>query len=200
MCDKNCVTMDPEISIIDCTFTSEYGNEFKKTAYTDSKDHFEVPVPCSRFVFPQEVYERGNQLLPRYSKCTSTYRSDYLPYERPAFRPESPRIISSKPNHQLIDIDATNCGYEKYLDIYATTKTLDHRQFTPNEVQHDAVTVWDWLQIPKTRGRTIPLDIPISKRDLRSAAKINRPDRSHLIPNKGLLTEYQEEFSNEHLC
>lgn len=187
--------MDPEISIIDCTFKSEYSNEFKKDPYRNYKEHFEVPVPCSRFVLPQEIYERGNQLLPRYSRCTSTYRSDYLPSERPRNQPRTPRIIHSKSSHQLVDIDATNCGYEKYLDIYATTKNLDHRQFLPNEIKHDAITVWDWLQIPKTRGRTIPLDVPIARRDLRPVSKINQPRPSNFVPNKGLITEYQEEFA-----
>lgn len=197
MCDKNCATFDPEISITDCTFTSEYRNEFKKTPYTSYKDQFEVPVPCSRFVLPQELYERGNQLLPRYSQCTSTYRSDYRPCDRPKFRPKTSGIILSRPNHQLIDIDVTNCGYKKYLDIYATTKVLDHRHFSPDEVKHDAITTWDWLQMPKTRGRTIPLDVPISQRDLRPKSKLNQHKQSEFVPNRGLLSEYQEEFIHQ---
>lgn len=199
MCSQNCATFDPEISIIDSTFTSEYRNEFKKAPYINYKDHFEVPVPCARFVLPFDVFERGNQLLPRYSQCTSTYRSDYLPCEAPKYRPQTLTTIASKPNHQLIDIDANNCGYEKYLDIYATTKTLNHRPFASNEVKHDAITIWDWIQIPKVRGRTIPLDVPISRRDLRPVSKINQPKRSNFIPNNGLLTEYKDEFSYENL-
>lgn len=185
-CPKSCLT--------DCTFKSEYRHEYKYIPKSSYSERFELPVPCSRFILPQELYERGNRLLPKYSKCNSIYQSDYKFCEGPRNLIQPPRIIHSKPDHQLVDIDVTHGGYEKYLDIYATTKTLVHRPFSSNEVKHDAITVWDWLQIPKTRGRTIPLNVPIPKRDLDDEAKINRPKCNNFVPNRGLITEYQEEF------
>lgn len=199
MCDwssKGC----PKSCFIDCTFKSEYRDEYKRTPYSSYKIHFEVPVPCSRFVYPQELYERGNQLLPQHSKYSSTYQSDYKPCERIELRPQTTCIIHSKPDHHFEDIDVKHCGYEKYLDIYATVKTLDHRSFSPREIKHDAITAWDWLKIPKTRGRTIPCDVPIPKRDLQNASKINRPNQSDFVPNTGLLSEYQEEFTHKSLA
>lgn len=188
-CPKSCLT--------DCTFKSEYSHEFEYVPKSSYTHRFELPVPCSRFILPQELYERGNRLLPKYSHCNSTYRSDFKPWECADYRAELSRIIPSKPDHQYVDIDVSNAGYEKYLDIYATTKTLDHRPFSSNEVKHDAITVWDWLKIPKVRGRTIPLNVPVPKRDLENASKINQPKRNHLVPNRGLVSEYQEEFVNQ---
>lgn len=187
-CPKSCLT--------DCTFKSEYSHEYKYIPKSSYTRRFELPVPCSRFILPQELYERGNRLLPKYSKCNSTYRSDFKLWERPDNRSEISRIIRSKPDHQYVDIDVDNGGFEKYLDIYATTKSLDHRPFSSNEVKHDAITVWDWLKIPKVRGRTIPLEVRIPQRDLRNESKINQPKRNHLVPNRGLVSEYQGEFVN----
>lgn len=185
-CPKSCLT--------DCTFKSEYNHEYKQVPSSSYLDRFEWPVACSRFILPQELYERGNHLLSKYSHCNSTYRTDFKLFDQPTNRIQSPAIIPSHPDHQLVDVDVTNSGFEKYLDIYATTKTLDHRAFSPNEVKHDAITVWDWLKIPKTRGRSIAFEVPIAKRDLHSTSKINQPKRSDFVPNRGLLTEYQEEF------
>lgn len=180
--------------LTDCTFKSEYKHEYHKIPYRNYKDHFEVPVPCSRFVYPLELNERGNQLIPKYSKLSSTYRDDYQPCEIPSPRLQLP-ITHSHPNHQFVDIDVKNCGYEKYLDIYATTKALDHRAFSPREVNQDAITVWDWLNIPKVRGKNLPLEVPIQKRDLNDVSKINQPKRSDFVPNRGIITEYQDEFT-----
>lgn len=191
-CPKSCLT--------DFSYKSEYRDEYKWTPYSSYKNHFEVPVPCSRFVYPQELYERGNQLLPQHSKYSSTYQRDFKPCERIQPRPQASNIIRSSPDHQFVDIDVKHCGYEKYLDIYATTKTLDHRPFSPREIKHDAITAWDWLKIPKTRGRTITCDVPISKRDLDNASKINRPNQSNFVPNRGLLSEYQDEFTHKTLA
>lgn len=185
-CPKSCLT--------ECTFTTEYGHSFKYVPKSSYADRFEWPASCSRFILPQELYERGNRLLPKYSQCNSTYRSDYKLWECPKSQIHSPRIIPSVPDHQLIDIDVKNTGYEKYLDIYATTKALDHRAFSPHEIKHDAITTWDWLKIPRTRGRTIPLDVRIPKPDLNIKSKINQPKSHQFVPNKGLITEYQDEF------
>lgn len=190
-CPKSCLT--------NCTFKSEYGHGFQKTPYASYKECFEVPVPCSRFVFPQELYERSNQLLPHYSKHSSTYRDNYKPCESIKPRTQISSIIQSRPDHQLVDIDAKNCGYEKYLDIYATTKALDHRTFSPREVKHDPITVWDWLEIPKARGSTIPLKVPIQERDVANTSKIKQPKRSNVVPNSGFLSEYQHEFKHQSL-
>lgn len=180
----------------DCTFKSEYTHEYKYVPKSSYTDRFEWPVPCSRFILPQELYERGNHLLPKYSKCNSTYRSDYQRWERMNLRaPPSPQIIHSKPDHQLYDIDVKNDGYEKYLDIYATTNRLQHRPFSPNEIRHDAITVWDWLKIPRTRGKSIPLNVCIPKRDLDDVSKIKPNKRCRFVPNRGLITEYQAEFT-----
>lgn len=180
----------------DCTFKSEYSHEYKYVPKSSYTDRFEWPMPCSRFILPQELYERGNRLLPKYSKCNSIYRSDYQRWERMNSRaPPSPRIIHSKPDHQLIDIDVKNGGYEKYLDIYATTNTLQHRPFSPREIRHDAITIWDWLKIPRTRGTSVALNVCIPKRDLDDASKIKHTKRSTFVPNRGLISEYQEQFT-----
>lgn len=180
----------------DCTFKTEYNHEYKYVPKSSYTDRFEWPVPCSRFILPQELYEQGNHLLPKYSKCNSTYRSDYQRWESMNVRaPPSPRIIHSKPDHQLIDIDVKNGGYEKFLDIYATTNVLEHRPFSPREIRHDAITVWDWLKIPRTRGKAVPLNVCIPKRDLDVAAKIKHPKRNTFVPNRGLKSEYQEEYA-----
>lgn len=184
----------------DCTFQSEYRSEFQKKPYKSYKDHFEVPVPCSRSGFPQESHGNcGNRFIPNHLILSSTYREDYQPCKLPKPRPKSWNIMHSRPNHQFVDIDVKNCGYEKYLDIYATTKALDHREFSPKEVNHDAITVWDWFQIPKVRGRSIPLNVPISKRDLRDESRINQPKTRGFVPNKGLVSEYKEEFGHTSL-
>lgn len=190
----------PKSCLVDCTFKSEYTDEYKRTPYSSYKNYFEVPIPCSRFVYPQELYERGNQVLPQHPKHSSTYQADFKPCERIPPRPQTSCVIQSRPDHQFVDIDVKHGGYEKYLDIYATTKALDHRAFSPREIKHDALTAWDWLQIPKTRGRTIPCEVPIPKRDLDSASKINRPNQSDFVPNRGLLSEYQEEFTHKSLA
>lgn len=185
-CPKSCPT--------NCTFKSEYTHEFKfipKSSYTE---RFELPVPCSRFILPQELYERGNRLLPKYSKCNSTYQTDYKFCEGPRNVIQPPQIIYSKPDHQLVDIDVRHGGYEKYLDIYATTKTLAHRPFSPSETQHDAITIWDWLKIPKTRGTSVPFNVRIPKSDFDNKSKIYQPKSNQFVPNRGLITEYQEEF------
>lgn len=187
----------PKSCLIDSTFKSEYSDEYKQTSYTSYKNHYEVPVPCSRFVYPQELYERGNQMLPQHSQLSSTYKRDFKPCNRIKPRPRTPCITHSRPDHQFVDIDVKHCGYEKYLDIYATTKTLDHRPFSPREIKHDAITTWDWLQIPKTRGRTILCNVPIPKRDLEMTSKINQPNKSDFVPNRGLLSEYREEFTHK---
>lgn len=190
----------PKSSLVSYAFKSEYSDEFQKPPYTSYKNYFEVPVPCSRFVYPQELYERGNRLLPQHSKHSSTYQRDYKPCDRIAPQPQKSDIIHSRPDHQFVDIDVKHCGYEKFLDIYATTKMLDHRYFSPSEIKHDALTTWDWLQIPKTRGRTIPCDVPIPKRDLENTSKINRPNQSDFVPNRGMLSEYREEFTHKSLA
>lgn len=201
MCDwssKGC----PKSCINDCTFKSEYSHEFKNTPYTNYREYFEVPVPCSRYVFPQQLYEHANQLIPpSLSRYSSTYRDDYKPCERMKPKPQTPSVIfHSRPDHQLVDIDVKHFGYEKYLDIYATTNTLNHRPFSPRESNRDAITVWDWLRIPKTRGHTVPLDIPIPKQDLANTAKVNRPGTKDFVPNAGLLSEYRDEFTHKSIC
>lgn len=181
------------------TFSSEYSNAFKRTTYSIYKERFEVPVPCGRLGVSQECYERGNQLLPQKSRIQSTYWYDHKPCERLQNQLQNTPKPASKPQHDYVDVDVNNCGYEKYLDIYATTKALDHRSFSPNEVKHDSITVWDWLQIPKIRGRTIALDIPIPKHDLDRISKTNQPKANHFVPNRGLVSEYQEEFTRQSL-
>lgn len=192
------VPMDQSINdcrFVDCTFKTEYTREYKPTAKSSYANRFEWPVPCSRFILPQELYERGNHLLPKYSKCNSIYRTDYQQWERMNRRPlPSPQIVRSKPDYQIIEIDVKNGGYEKYLDIYATTNQLQHRPFSPHETQHDAITTWNWLKIPQTRGRRIPLNVCIPKRDLDEETKIQHPKRSAFVPNRGLKSEYQEKF------
>lgn len=191
----------PKNYLVNCTFKTEYSDEYQKTPYSSYKNYFEVPVPCSGFIYPRELYERGNQLLPQHSKHSSTYQRDFKPCDRVSPRQQrTSGIIHSRPNRQFVDVDAKNCGYEKYLDIYATTKTLDHRQFSPREIRHDAITTWDWLQIPKSRGRTIAFDVRIPKRDLENTSKINRPNQNDFVPNRGLLSEYGEEFTHKSLA
>lgn len=193
-CSRSCIT--------DCTFKSEYSHEYKKVAYRNYKDHFEVPLPCSYFVFPRELRERGNRLLPQHSRINSTYRRDYQPGEGPQPRTWVSNIFHSKPDLQNVDVDVDvkNCGYEKYLDIYATTKMLDHRAFSPRELKHDAFTVWDWIKIPKVRCKSVPIDVPITKRDLDASLKLNQSKSSEFVPNKGLMSEYQEEFTYKSLA
>lgn len=190
-CSRSCIN--------DCTFKSEYSHEYKRVAYRNYKDHFEVPIPCSYFVFPRELCERGNQLLPQHSRINSTYRRDYQSGEGPKPRTWLSNTLHSRPDHQHVDVDVKNCGYEKYLDIYATTKVLDHRAFSPRELKHDAITVWDWIKIPKVRCKSLPIDVPITKRDLDTSLKTNQPKSNEFVPNKALLSEYQEEFAHKSL-
>lgn len=187
-CSRSCIT--------DCAFKSEYGHEYTKVAYRNYKDHIEVPIPCSYPIFAQELGERGNQLLPQHSKINSIYRRDYhRPDEGTKPRTWLSNALHSKSEHrQRVDVDVKNCGYEKYLDIYATTKALDHRAFSPRELKHDAITVWDWIKIPKVRSKSVPINVPITKRDLDTSLKLNKPKSNQFVPNKGLLSEYQEKF------
>lgn len=199
MCDQsNCC---PKNYLVNCTFKTEYSDEYQNTPHSSYKNYFEVPVPCSGFIYPRELYEQGNQLLPQQSKHSSTHQRDFKPCDRiPPRQQQTSVIIHSQPNHQFVDVDAKHCGYEKYLDIYATTKTLDHRPFSPREIKHDAITTWDWLQIPKSRGRTIPCHVPIPNRNLKNTSKINLPNQNKFVPNRGLLSEYREEFTYKSLA
>lgn len=181
---------------VDCTFKSEYSHQFKPVSKSSYANRFEWPVPCSRFMLSQEIYERGNYVLSKHSKYNSIYQSDYQQWKCMNCRPSSsPQIIRSQPDHQLIEIDVKNGGYEKYLDIYATTNKLEHRPFSPNEIQHDAVTVWNWLKIPQTRPKCTPLNVPIPKRNLDDESRIQHPRRSAFVPNRGLRSEYQKKFA-----
>lgn len=177
------------------SFTSEYQFQFKNNCYSSYNSNFEQAVPHGRTIVSKELYERGNNMLPDHIPIESTHRREFRSsnHSEPLCRAPARKLEYTSPKRFSSEIDPDSPNYQKYLDIYATTNTLDFRNH--KEVLHDAITVWDWLKIPRTRGRSLDIDIPICKPDFETKIQFKRPKCNDFIPHRGLMSEQQEEFS-----
>lgn len=180
------------------SFTSEYRKQFKNSGLSGYRENFEKPISHEKPAVFKELYEHGNNILPTNISTKSTYRSEY----HPNFMPEqiveplnNDKKMFKFPEGFSINIDPNSNCYSKYLDIYATTNVLDFRNHINNEVKTDAITTWDWFRIPKFRGKSVEVTIPICKSDLDTSIQFKRARCNKFIPYRGLLSEQQEEFS-----
>lgn len=182
------------------SFTSEYRNQFKNSCLSSYRDNYERAISHGKSIASKELYERGNVIVPTNIPTISTYRSDY----HPNFKPEP----IGKPFHEKMfkfpvgfsmSIDPNSNSFKKYLDIYATTHTLDFRNHMNNDVEQDAITTWDWFKVPKVRGKSLEINFPICESNLDTAVQFKRTKSNRIVPNRGLLSEQQEEFSYKSL-
>lgn len=180
------------------SFTSEYRKQFKNNGLSGYRENFEKPISHGKPAVFKELYERRNNILPMNISTNSSYRSAY----HPNFRPEQimePLNNNNKkmfrfPEEFSTNIDPNSNSYKKYLDIYATTNTLDFRNHVNNEVQKDAITTWDWFRMPKCRGTSVEINVPLCKSDLDTSIQFRRTRCNQFVPYRGYLSEQQEEF------
>lgn len=188
---KNCICKQP--------FASEYGRQFKNNSLSCYRKNFEPPIPHDKLIISKELYDRANTILPTEISFNSTYRRDY----GPEFKPQKSSTTTNEMYHGQklfsTNIDPNSVDYVKYLDIYATLNKLDFRNHVNNKVENDAITIWDWLKVPKTRGQSLEIDIPICKPDFDTSVRFKRSKCNQFVPNRGLLSEQREEFSHESL-
>lgn len=198
---ENCVDKQCALK---STFTSEYQKQFRNNCLSGYRDNFEPAISHTRPIISKELHEHCNSLQPRHPAIDSTYYRDYESKVNP-----EPILLKSSLKDGLYtcnacefvckDIDPISSNYKKYSDIYATTNILDFRNFGKKRVANDAVTIWDWLEVPKTRGRHLHFSIPICKSDLDTSVKFKRTNRNEFVPHRGLVSEQQEEFSYKSL-
>lgn len=185
------------------SFTSEYRKQFKNSGLSGYRENFKKPISHGKLAVFKELCEHGNNILPTNISTNSTYRNEY--YRK--FTPEQ-IVVPLNNNKKMfkfsegfsMNIDPNSNSYKKYLDIYATTNTLDFRNHGNNENKKDAITTWDWFRVPKVRGSSVELRVPLCKSDLDTSIQFKRTRCNEFVPYRGLLSEQQEEFSYKSLA
>lgn len=178
---------------------SEYNSNFRDPLLSSYKNKFIYPILPNKETSAIELYELGNKLIPRPIKNGSTHRTHYqspISYERRDTTRDNIGLYSTDSNKPKARVDVDNFGCEKYLDIYATRKILDHRKFEPDEQRTDAITLWDWIGTTKVRGKTVPID-DNKHGVLNERGKFTSRHSMHFVPNRGLLSEAQEQYSHK---
>lgn len=182
--------------------TSEYFSKFCDPLISSYKKKFFFPAPHNKDVPATELYERTNRLLPLAIKTDSTQRRDYQKRnpisvtgagvkDSDFFNADVPYIDQTRPTFR---IDGNNYGNEKYLDIYATRNTLDHRYFSADERKNDAITIWDWMGQTKVRGKAVKID-GNQHEVCNERGKFTTRNIMQFMPHRGLLSECQEHYS-----
>lgn len=133
------------------------------------------------------------------------YPSKQLPPE-PKFIEESLEKRVDRPTHVVYTNEK---GDAKYLDPFVSTTTLDHIPFTENMqngiAKKDAITVWDWLQYPKTKLGFGLKDYPHKEckkllpmydkaRFLNVVTDRELPKRMRFVPNNSFQTETRKNY------
>lgn len=217
-CDESYNKYIPKYVRFESTYKTEYRNEYKSNPILNNANIHELAVPNQKFILSKELQERANSLMPKHIQTNSTYRSDFKQATDPQIHTElsGGNIISSEAKLISTDISPAQSGYKKYLDIYATTNKLDYSHHSLPDYEksvhgHDIMTVYDWLKIPKRRGTKIKVDMSNCRRDLDVVAKLSNQIRTATdenrrvsfsvprVPNRGLISEHQEQFSNKNL-
>lgn len=193
---------DVKGSIKKSSFTPKYRKQFRNSGLSGYMENFEKPISHGKPAVLKELYERGKNNVSTNISINSTYRSEYHPKLMPEQIME-PLNINKKmfkfPEVFSINIDPNSKCYKKYLDIYATTNTLDFRNHVNNEVKKDAITTWDWFRMPKVRGKSVEIKVRLCKSDLDTSIQCKRTRCNKFVPYRGLLSEQQEEFSYKNL-
>lgn len=200
---------------------SEQTHQFNNRNSSNYNTSYEMAAPHQNLHFANHLCRRANTLLPKPIKVyDSTYQNDFTKHHVKS-EPSIDRNYSCKhPDAPTNKIDSSQPGFEKYLDIYATTNMLNYPYYNDDQrhgiSKMDTITVWDWLNVPKAKGTKLNINIPLCSIDTTKRITLsgmscdevieNRPyptARKH-VPNKGLLSEQQEEYSypvkteNEH--
>lgn len=186
---------------------SDYQSKFKNPLRSSYKDKFIFPVQHKESS-TKELHEYGNKVVPLPIQSNSTQRANYQnPHNSSQqWNIGDPRVtgsgnrfanvgvsfITSTQPEKCIDVKKFGC--EKYLDIYATRNTLDHRHFESDEQRNDAITLWDWIGTHKVRGKSVTIS-DNTHRTVDKKARFTTRNSMQFVPNRGLLSEAQEVYS-----
>lgn len=178
---------------------SEQRSEFGFKTSTTNDVAYEKATPVNKLQFVRQSFNRANQLMPSSIRTNSTYRTDFSRKSLIPNHPVSYDAFCDRISQRAVNrcAYAHQPGYQKYLDIYAP---LNYPLHTNDQLRNgiskiDNITVWDWLQVPKTKGTTVHIELPPDKCIDRVQNCVIRPyAKNNFVPNRGLWTEHQEHY------
>lgn len=158
---------------------------------------YEKAVPVQKLHFARQSYDCANQMMPTPIMANSTYRQEFTPKILKWEHPIPYNVYCDRISHRALDrcAYAHQPGYQKFMDIYAS---LDY-PLHPNEQlingisRQDTITLYDWFQVPKSKGTTVRCDVPHQKR-IEVKFGVERHQTFEFVPNRGRLTEHREHY------
>lgn len=195
----DCHNLNNNHSIREHNKLSEQRSQSGFKTSTNNDATYEKAMPLEKLQFARQLFNRANQLMPPAITGNSTYRNDFSPKSLVLEHPISYDVYCDR----VCQYGGNRCayahqpGYQKFLDIYARLDYPLHTNEKPTNGinRRDHITLWDWFQVPKTKGTTVRIHLPPQRCTEEVRNGTVRPfAKNNFVPNRGLLTEHREHY------